>query len=343
MVPETIQKCLGRNLHNRPNHPLELVKNKIYQAFPNFKLYNNFSPVVTVKQNFDDLLIPADHISRSTSDSYYLENHEIWLRIPPTAKVLRTHTSAHQTELLRQGERQFLVTGDVYRRDEIDRFHYPVFHQMEGVGVYQNLNTPIQDCLFDYIEILIQKLFGKIEWRYVESYFPFTNPSWEVEIHWQDKWVEVLGCGIIQPQILEHSGVTGQGWAFGLGLERLAMILCDIPDIRLFWSEDKRFHDQFRDGLAKFVPYSEHPVCYKDVTFWLPAHYNKNDFYEVCRNEAHDLIESIDLLDEFKKDRISHCYRINYRSMDRSLTNEEINQIQSRIRQKIVDMGGELR
>lgn len=92
---------------------------------PPFQVFDNLPPVVTVEQNFDDLLIPPEHVSRQASDTYYVDDR----------RVLRCHTSAHQTALLRQGETRFLVSGDVYRRDEVDSTHYPVFHQMEGVRV----------------------------------------------------------------------------------------------------------------------------------------------------------------------------------------------------------------
>lgn len=92
---------------------------------PQFKIFDDLPPIVTVEQNFDELLIPPDHVSRQPSDTYYVD----------AQRVLRCHTSAHQTSLLRQGEDRFLVCGDVYRRDEVDSTHYPVFHQMEGVRI----------------------------------------------------------------------------------------------------------------------------------------------------------------------------------------------------------------
>lgn len=111
--------------------------------------------------------------------------------------------------------------------------------------------------------------------RWVDTYFPFTHPSWELEILFDGEWLEVLGCGVIEQQILENAGQDDcVGWAFGLGLERLAMVLHDIPDIRLFWSEDPRFLGQF-DGSResreqKFKPFSKYPPCAKDITFWVP-------------------------------------------------------------------------
>lgn len=125
---------------------------------------------------------------------------------------------------------------------------------------------------------LARALFGDVETRWSPDYFPFTEPSWELEILFQGEWLEVLGCGVVHQQILTNCGLDhGRGWAFGLGLERLAMILFNIPDIRLFWTDDQRFHSQFLSAIPgdhatfpSFAPYSKYPECYKDVSFWLP-------------------------------------------------------------------------
>lgn len=198
--------------------------------------------------------------------------------------------------------------------------------------------------------------------RWVEAYFPFTSPSWELEILWQGSWLEVLGCGIVKQEILNDAGVpTRSGWAFGLGLERIAMLLYNIPDIRLFWSEDSRFLSQFSasEPIARFVPFSKHPACYKDVAFWLPkpassaggqvvaAPLHENDVMEVVRETAGNLVEDVRLTDEFthpKTGRRSMCYRINYRSLERTLTNKEANDLHEEIRGKLVrQFGVELR
>jgi phenylalanyl-tRNA synthetase alpha chain len=149
----------------------------------------------------------------------------------------------------------------------------------------------------------------------------------------------VLGCGVIQQPILDKCDMsTKHGWAFGLGLERLAMVLFDIPDIRLFWTTDERFLSQFKDGeITKFQPYSKFPPCYKDIAFWLPENWEENNFAELVRNVAGDIVESVSLIDKFdnpKKGKTSHCYRINYRAMDRSLTNEEVDKLQEQVREQ---------
>ncbi|XP_039381686.1 phenylalanine--tRNA ligase, mitochondrial isoform X2 [Mauremys reevesii] len=278
-VTDKILSKVGKNLHNQRYHPLWLIKERIKDHFykqyigrfgtPLFSVYDDLSPVVTVEQNFDRLLIPKDHPSRRKGENYYM-NH---------THMLRAHTSAHQWDLMHSGLDAFLVVGDVYRRDTIDSSHYPIFHQMEGVRLFSNheLFSNIKDGenlqLFEQghrtahkqethtmeavrlmefnlkqvLTKLVTHLFGDgLEIRWVDCYFPFTHPSFEMEINFQGEWMEVLGCGVMEQQLVNSAGAEEKiGWAFGLGLERLAMILYDIPDIRLFWSEDERFLKQF--------------------------------------------------------------------------------------------------
>ncbi|GAA5876070.1 hypothetical protein JCM3774_004495 [Rhodotorula dairenensis] len=390
-VTPTILSKLPRRLHLQPSHPIGILRRQIESHFSSFEHLNSLSPIVTVQQNFDDLGFPADHPGRALTDSYYL-NKEY---------MLRTHTSAHEVESFRNGLDRFLLSADVYRRDEIDRSHYPVFHQMEGCNVvdpsqggierlerenaemraalsaaniiiddptgtetetnpYQPEHDPrvakiIAEHLKNSLNGLVLKLFGPnaaragepLQVRWIEATFPWTAPSYEVEVLFNGKWLEILGCGVVKQDALARSGVPHkQGWAFGLGLERIAMVLFSIPDIRLFWSQDERFLSQFRENeISTFKPYSKYPECYKDLAFWLPERgsaaaatagkdWHENDFMEVVRDEAGDLVEGVQLIDEFthpKTKRQSRCYRFTYRSMDRSLSNEEVNLIQERL------------
>ena len=204
--------------------------------------------------------------------------------------------------------------------------------------------------------------------RWIEAYFPFTSPSWELEIFWQGDWLEVLGCGVVKQDIMEKADVPSQlGWAFGIGLERIAMLLFEIPDIRLFWSKDGRFLDQFKgvsenlNLLKRFVPFSKYPACYKDVAFWLRSSsssagggtranaqdFHENDVMEIVRNIGADVVEDVTQVDEFTHPgtgRKSFCYRINYRSLERTLTNEEANSYHDQVREALVEkLGVELR
>ena len=356
-VSENIFLKIGTNLHHRPDHPLGIIKNAIFDYFEQknpgkFRKFDDLYPVVKVTQNFDELLIPADHVSRSPNDTYYVSDEA----------VLRCHTSAHQAQLLREGNAAFLVTGDVYRRDTVDATHYPVFHQMEGVRVFEPEEwegaglDPAEYAereLRAELEGLAKHLFGDVECRWdTAATFPFTDPSIELEILYNGEWLEVLGCGVMQQSILEDNLGGGGGkkaWAFGLGLERLAMVLFNIPDIRLFWSEDERFLKQFKAGdlTTTFKSFSKFPPCYKDMTFWLSDEFTENNLCEIVRGVAGDIAEEVKLIDEFthpKHGRTSNCFRITYRSMERSLTDEEINKIQDQVRaDTVTTLGVELR
>jgi phenylalanyl-tRNA synthetase alpha subunit len=131
-VSPYIANLVGRDLHLKKDHPLGIIKDKIEAYFksrdPTFEFLNSLNPIVTKKQCFDDLLIPEGHVSRKPSDTYYLDDK----------RLLRTHTSAHQTELLKKGSTKFLCTGDVYRRDEVDATHYPALHLLLHVSSFYN-------------------------------------------------------------------------------------------------------------------------------------------------------------------------------------------------------------
>lgn len=340
--PKIFEK-IGKNLHLKNNHPIEIIKRIIYEEFPNFEKFDDFCPVVNTQNNFDDLLIPKDHVARSLSDTYYINPNV----------VLRTHTSAHQSPLLKKGHRQFLVTGDVYRKDEINATHYPVFHQMEGVYICKEDEDPEIE-LKKTLDKIVSKLFPGCKYRINDDYFPFTNPSWEIEVEYRGDWLEILGCGVMQPKILKNAGFGGEkAWAFGLGLERLAMILFEIPDIRYFWSEAPQFSEQFETGdIVKFQEYSTLEPVTKDISFYMldnnnsaeSAWKNENEFYDVCRTECGDLLEKITLEDQFynkKKSCWSHMYRLHYKCIDPKLNdpavfNETVNTIQDKLREVVM-------
>lgn len=375
-VTEKILSHVGKNLYLQKHHPLSLVRQRIvsyfYKTFrnsrgnPQFSVYENLSPVVSVEQNFESLLIPEDHPSRKKSDCYYINR----------GYLLRAHTTAHQSELIKSGLNNFLIIGDVYRRDEIDRTHYPVFHQLDAVrlktkeqlfpndsslalfedgdntratgdNVKQACHTLEAVKLMEHelkstLIGLAKQLFGNdIKCRWVSVYFPFTEPSWELEVFHEGNWLELLGCGIMRQPIIENAGVQDRvGWAFGLGLERIAMCLYKIPDIRLFWSNDSGFLTQFKsDDINKnitYKPISVFPQCINDISFWLPQEkdYDSNDFYDLVRNVGGSIVEQVVLVDEFKHPKTgkaSHCYRIIYRHMEKTLTQSEVNVVHKKI------------
>jgi phenylalanyl-tRNA synthetase alpha chain len=381
-IPPSILSKQRLNLLEQSGHPLNLIKRRVLNHFSDgmttsistvssnlsrkFRCFDKeLDPIVTTMQNFDELLTPLEHVSRKPTDTFYVSPD----------KVLRCHMTAHQTTLLKEGHRAFLMAGNVFRRDSIDATHYPVFHQIDGVRVFTQSDLPVEakvspqaetefviNDLKSELEGLARSLFGsdaKVRW--VEAYFPFTEPSLELEIFYEGQWLELLGCGMIRKTILNNCNLEKNaiGWAFGMGVERLAMAVFGIPDIRLFWSNDERFLSQFRQAAEaearseknksplyafKFQPYSKYPHCYKDVAFWLPTPsesrpmLHENDFCAVVREVAGDLCERVELVDSFinkKTGRSSQCYRITYRSMDRTLENDEVDQIQNQVREQI--------
>ena len=381
-LPSKVRDCIGRNLYQQKQHPLCLIKDFIYSypKFAHFTKFDDLEPVVDVYNNFDALLIPADHPSRSKSDTYYVDD----------THVMRTQTSAHQNQLLKAGHKQFLVTGDVYRKDEVDRTHYPVFHQMEGVCVLDDeddedgdevdgSNNKIycssssssssgsnktENALKATLAGLVEYLFPGCQYRFNNDYFPFTNPSFEVEVEFtisgKKRWLEVLGCGVVQPQIMSNCGLHNKkAWAFGLGLERLAMIAFNIQDIRLFWIRNDKFDKQFAAVnnsnilTTKFKPFSVLPNLSRDVSFWLPmdGSYVENDFYEQARDYLNDVVESICLIDKFthpKTQRQSVTYRFVLSSYDDNLTDpaqftQLANQLMSDFRQELLSRGYAMR
>lgn len=376
-ITDKIISLSQKRLHIQPSHPLSLVRqrtiNYFYKTFlnsrrnPSFSVYDNLSPIVTLEQNFNSLLIPENHPSRNKSDCYYINREHL----------LRAHTTAHQAELIRTGLDNFLIVGDVYRRDEIDSTHYPVFHQLDAVRLRsrdqlfpnddalslfvcddttcipggpmkQNCHTLEAFKLMEHelkttLVGLAKELFGaEVKYHWVNTTFPFTQPSWELEVYYNNRWLEILGCGIMVQSILSNIGVNDRiGWAFGLGLERIAMCLYKIPDIRLFWSTDSGFLNQFKvqelNQPKSYKIVSQYPQCIHDISFWLPddsMNFSSNDFYDLVRNIGGDIVEQVSLTDQFvhpKSGKKSHCYRITYRHMERTLTNAEVNVVHKQI------------
>ncbi len=187
--------------------------------------------------NFEALNVPEDHPAKDMHDTFYLNN----------AGLLRTHTSPVQIRTMekREAPHRIICPGKVYRKDS-DLTHTPMFHQIEGLVVEEGASfSQLKGLLNDFLE----DFFGeKVELRFRPSYFPFTEPSAEADIRWNKNWLEVLGCGMVHPNVLKGVGVDTKiysGFAFGLGVERMAMLKYDIPDLRAFFENDIRFLNQF--------------------------------------------------------------------------------------------------
>ena len=187
--------------------------------------------------NFEALNVPEDHPAKDMHDTFYLSN----------SGLLRTHTSPVQIRTMEKSEppHRIICPGKVYRKDS-DLTHTPMFHQIEGLVVEKDASfAQLKGLLNDFLE----DFFGeKVELRFRPSYFPFTEPSAEADIRWKKNWLEVLGCGMVHPNVLEGVGVDTKkysGFAFGLGVERMAMLKYDISDLRAFFENDLRFLKQF--------------------------------------------------------------------------------------------------
>ena len=188
--------------------------------------------------NFEALNTPADHPARDMQDTFYL----------PNGNLLRTHTSSVQIRYMESHEPPIRVVapGRVYRRDTVDATHSAVFHQVELLAVDKGLTfTDLKGTITEFL----QRIFGtdaQVQFR--ASYFPFTEPSAEVDVQWQGKWLEVMGCGMVDPNVLKAVGYDPEiytGFAAGFGVERFAMVLNKIDDIRRLYSSDLRFLRQF--------------------------------------------------------------------------------------------------
>jgi phenylalanyl-tRNA synthetase alpha chain len=443
-VPTSILSQFGRSLHAQKDHPISITRNLIESRFPGFQNHNTLPGVVTTHQNFDSLGFTKDHPGRSRTDTYYINKDTL----------LRTHTSAHEVDVFRANTSNgYTISADVYRRDAVDRSHYPIFHQMEGALTWDRNDfassaeliskikedfeklpkhdlvvedpnptfhperNPLQSAfhtpeeaeaiaahLKRSLEDMVVTIFTEadkalkaagiqdateaeqqepLKVRWVEAFFPHTSPSWEMEVWWRGDWLEVLGCGVVDQPLLNRADVSSRvGWAFGIGLERIAMLLFGIPDIRLFWSKDQRFLGQFDESkpIRRFQPFSKYPAAPRDVAFWLPKSsgpvvadnpastssapssaggqvtepttserpaFHENDLMEVVRNAAGDSVEDVSLIDSFthpKTGKQSLCYRVTYRSLEKTLTNEEANTLHEQIRQELVaKFGVELR
>ena len=188
--------------------------------------------------NFEALNIPEDHPAKDMHDTFYLDN----------GALLRTHTSPVQIRTMEKQDPpiRIISPGRVYRRDS-DLTHTPMFHMIEGLVLEENASFSV---LKGMLKDFINDFFGnQTELRFRPSYFPFTEPSAEVDIKWKKGWLEILGCGMVHPNVLEMSGINSKkysGFAFGLGPERMAMLKYNIPDLRSFFENDLRFLKQFR-------------------------------------------------------------------------------------------------
>lgn len=315
----------------------EIVQRILAQDdFKNFDIIK-VPEVVPVDVSFDIYGFAPDHPARSPSDTYFLDEKNI-LRPHTTVMWYYYLNQPEVKERMARGEAVgFFSFGKVYRKDEIDRNHMNIFHQMDGGFLIPKNKKVInvEDLQKVLADIAIAVFGPDIKYRFNPDTFPYTDPSLEMEIEVGGRWIEVLGCGIMTDNLIRNLGLNPDewsNWAFGFGLERLAIISMDLPDIRLFWSEDERVKKQLVLG-HKFEEVSKYPPVIRDISFIVKKSFTPNDYFDFVREKVPEIVEQVELLDKYENDakfgddKISYAYRITYRSLDRTLTNEEVEKI----------------
>jgi phenylalanyl-tRNA synthetase alpha chain len=236
-------------------HPLTQVTEEIVRSFRKIGFAVADGPEVEDEYHcFDALNTPADHPARDMQDTFYVAPSVERRGSGETGSLLRTHTSSVQIRVMekQQPPVRIIVPGRVYRRDNADATHNPTFHQVEGL--YVDRNVTVGD-LKGTVEFVFKELMGaETRIRFRPHYFSYTEPSFEIDFSSQltrkmgKEWLEIAGCGMVHPQVFENVGydpALWSGWAFGFGIERIAMIRYGITDIRLFYENDLRFLRQF--------------------------------------------------------------------------------------------------
>ena len=252
LVAEKIDVTMpGKRALKGKKHPLITVLDDLKDIFIGMGFSIAEGPEVELDYyNFEALNIPKDHPARDTQDTFYIDE----------SVVMRTQTSPVQVRTMEEQKPpiRIISPGRVYRSDAMDATHSPVFHQVEGLVIDKNITMA---DLKGTLEVFVKKLYGEeTRLRFRPHHFPFTEPSAEVDISCfncggegcrickGEGWIEILGCGMVHPKVLKNCGIDPEeysGFAFGIGLERVAMFRYDIDDIRLFYENDVRFLEQF--------------------------------------------------------------------------------------------------
>ena len=229
----------GRGSATGGLHPVTLTMQRIEKLFHSIGFEIAEGPEIeTDFHNFTALNIPEDHPARAMHDTFYVD----------AKHVLRTHTSPVQVRYMESNQPplKIIAPGRVYRVDS-DATHSPMFHQVEGLWVDENISfANLKGVVQDFLQRFFER--DDMQVRFRPSFFPFTEPSAEMDVSWNGGWLEIGGCGMVHPSVLKNVGVDSEkyiGFAFGLGVERLAMLRYGVNDLRLFFENDLRFLKQF--------------------------------------------------------------------------------------------------
>lgn len=364
-----------------PWNPVNMIVEKLTKSdyFKDFTIFSS-PEVVREFETFDLFYFPEDHVARRPSDSYFLQktnNKDDNLLLRPHTTIMWYHYLVKWDwweKLKKDWEIKLLSYWKTYRVDELDKNHHECFHQIDWLKIALKEKEVInQDTLKDVLTQTIKSIFWEnVEFRFNVDTFPYTTDSLEVEVKNGDKWLEVLWAGVVKWEVLEKLWIDStkyNWWAFGFGIERLAMALKKIPDIRIFWSEDKRILSQWWNLDTPYKEISQFPPVYKDISMIVEkskfiidekeleeiklTRETESSFFAITwiiRDIGDPLIEEVKIIDVFENDKKfgnikkSITIKITFRSIERTLTNEEINKIYFKIRENITkELAYELR
>lgn len=358
-----IQRYLAMpDLSHTSGSPLHEIVERVKKApaFTNFDVIE-IPEIVPVDISFDLFDFPADHPARSKSDTYFVDDNNILRTHDTVFWYYYLHDPIIIERIARGDAMGALCYGKVYRKDEIDSRHMNVFHQIGGWYIAPEKEPVTEDDFKEALTQIAQAVFGpQVIIRFNKDTFPYTDPSLEVELNVKGtaaegpargEWLEIMGGGMPKASVLKKMGVEGyHGWAFGFGIERLAIASMALPDIRLLWSDDERVKKQLKLG----VPYKEvskYPAVVRDISFVVPTSFVPNDYFDMVREVAGDtLVEEVTLIDRYENaekfgtGKVSYAYRIVYRSLERTFTDAEVNELHKKIEEETRKrFGGEVR
>jgi len=359
MSPEKLQKALAVTDLSDPNngiHAINLVVSEIERVlgnkagWPTPEIIRR-SPISTIENEFDRLYFPADNPSRSSTYTRYVDQN----------RILRTHTSSAIPNIIAERSRLdlqdylVLVPGICFRRDVVDREHTGEPHQMDIWRIKKGEPKLKRPELVNLIETIVEGLFPGTEYRANEVKHPYTINGLEVEIKMDYGWLELLECGEVHPRLLKDSGLDPDhysGLAMGMGLDRLVMVVKEIDDIRLLRSQDPRIQEQMQN-LNPYTPVSKFPPIKQDMSISVYNHVKEEDICERIRDTLGsevDVLEEVKILSEtpyealppkaverlgILPDQKNLLVRIMLRSHDRTLLQEEANELRDTIYQAI--------
>lgn len=336
------------DLSRTPGSPLHEITERVKQV-PTLASFDiiEIPEIVPADISFDLFDFPADHPARSKSDTYYVDD----------TNILRTHDTVFWyyylqderiKERLAKGEAMgALCYGKVYRKDEIDSRHMNIFHQLGGWYIAPASAGVKPEDLKNVLGEIVGAVFGPdMKFRINDDNFPYTDPSFEVEVNVKGtaaegpargEWLEILGSGMPKASVFKKMGVEGyEGWAFGFGIERLAIISMALPDIRLLWSTDERIKKQLVLGQA-YKEVSKYPPSIRDISFVVRNDFVPNNYFDLVREVGGDLVEEVALIDKYEnaeklgEGNVSYAYRITYRSLERTLTSEDVTALHTKL------------